>query len=145
MLQPFPLCYIWADGDPEGLRDQPRGPHTFSVKSQIGTDLSFAGHSAPVTRFLLFCFDELTINEKSFSAHSLYKNRLWAKFGPWAELADCPWAGPRHSAGEGHGRQCVAQAACPPSSTRATSQAVTLMDAGCHPLTLPEDSSLLTL
>ena len=55
---PSPLCYIWADGGPEGLRDQPRGPHTFFVNSQIGTDLSFAGHSAPVTCFLLLCFDD---------------------------------------------------------------------------------------
>lgn len=39
-----------------------------------------------------------------------------------------------HSAAEGQRGQCVAQAACPPSSTCATSQeAVSLVDAGCRP------------
>lgn len=54
VLQPFP-CVIhgqtearkWAQG-------QLRGPHTFSVNGQIGTDLSFAGIWLPITCFLLF-------------------------------------------------------------------------------------------
>ena len=56
VLQSFPSCYKQADGGPERLRDQPRGPHTFSVKSQIGTDLGFAGHTVSVTYSFFLSF-----------------------------------------------------------------------------------------
>ena len=77
----LPLMLQMGRRRPERLSAQSRGPQTFSVKSHIGTVLSFGGIWSLLHIVSVFIFTTLHLKKKSFS---VYKNKaghgwIWAR------------------------------------------------------------------